>query len=344
MTLAYIRNKEENDFLKHFVVDFLRLGAVWNKSRRVFQWEDGSPLTYTNWVGISTCPEEYYNNDCSSSPSLCTIEMDASGSWNIYGCKSEAQGLCQRIEGGESTVIPPSTTPRVTMATTSRTPSTTTTTAESTTSNSSYSPFVVINIRLSALKEEVQGKFKNVNESINTLSEKVDKLSEKLENQTNQSENQIATFHDYLQKVHQRNLLLDENINRTNESIESVKDFGTKLISGHNKSIADIEMLKRLISGMKESMDELRNRSNYLTLDESKIMSLIYKLQDEEGGIKQKVGGNEDSVKSLSKKLIIFSVILTLSVLAFLINIGYKNYYSKRQFSYKNHNSCSVEL
>lgn len=70
MNLAFVRNEAENNFIKSHVVNYLRLGAVWNRTMKVFEWEDGSAMTYTNWNSGNVCGESNY---------CCTVEMVSSG-------------------------------------------------------------------------------------------------------------------------------------------------------------------------------------------------------------------------------------------------------------------------
>lgn len=92
MTVGFIRNNLENDYLMSHNIGFLRLGAVWNQPNHSFEWTDGSSMNYSNWKWSRT-----FRINCIDV--CCTVLMDQSGEWNIYGCASEppAYALCQKI-------------------------------------------------------------------------------------------------------------------------------------------------------------------------------------------------------------------------------------------------------
>lgn len=87
MKLGVIRDESENDFISRHVDGYLRLGAIWNRAKKSFQWEDGSEMNYTNWDSGPIC---YEPEDC------CTIEMVPSGTWDTFSCRSEAFALCEQ--------------------------------------------------------------------------------------------------------------------------------------------------------------------------------------------------------------------------------------------------------
>lgn len=85
MTLAFVRSAEENNFIKNFRKDMVRLGAVKDPFSRKYEWADGSEITYTNWSR-----DNYFYQGC------CSVEMDDSGRWRKYRGDS-SHLLCQKI-------------------------------------------------------------------------------------------------------------------------------------------------------------------------------------------------------------------------------------------------------
>lgn len=92
MTVAFIRNKSENDYLSSNSIGSLRLGAIWNQLNHSFEWTDGSYMNYTNWKWSRT-----FGINCTDR--CCTVMMDRFGKWNVCDCSSESPvyALCQQI-------------------------------------------------------------------------------------------------------------------------------------------------------------------------------------------------------------------------------------------------------
>ena len=85
MSLAYVRSPEENDFIKNFRTDHVRLGALKDPFSRKYEWADGSEITYNNWSR-----DNYFYQGC------CSVEMDELGKWRKYRGDS-SHLLCQKV-------------------------------------------------------------------------------------------------------------------------------------------------------------------------------------------------------------------------------------------------------
>lgn len=93
MSIAFIRDEAENNYLMKKNIGFLRLGVVWNQSKNSFEWGDGSEMNYTNWKW-----DWNYQVNCTNR--CCTVLMDQKGEWNICDCECvniNIYALCQQI-------------------------------------------------------------------------------------------------------------------------------------------------------------------------------------------------------------------------------------------------------
>lgn len=313
MTLAFIRDESENNFIKSHVVNYLRLGAVWNRTKKSFEWEDGTAMNYTNWNSISTCSE---SNSC------CTVEMTSNGKWNIYTCGSQAHALCEHNGATVSNAI-----------------------------NS-------LNDSLIALKEETDLKLinlivklddwtKNITNHVSDIvkdgvkeiiQEEVIKLiNDSRNHEIDEKMNNLTTLIDTkLEKVSQERISDEEKmkteIKKIGESIEALNQSRNQL---KNEVINEINQSKNqlkneVINEMKDELETIRNGSNYLTIDDSRMISMINQLESEKDEISHKLIDNEHSVDSLSKRMFVSLAITILLLIAFIITLGYKYYHDRK--------------
>ncbi len=74
------------------------LGSAWlgindRGVEGTYLWEDGSPVTYTSWVGSE--PNNYGNEDCAVNYQHLAAQADGGG-WNDINCTWEFDYVCER--------------------------------------------------------------------------------------------------------------------------------------------------------------------------------------------------------------------------------------------------------
>ncbi|XP_054706987.1 macrophage mannose receptor 1-like [Uloborus diversus] len=97
-TLASIHSQEEQNFINAtFLLEVERFG-VWiglndRGKEGDYQWEDGSPVTYTYWAPNEPAGERDHNEDCVE---LRFFPNPRNGEWNDLQCDADIPFICQK--------------------------------------------------------------------------------------------------------------------------------------------------------------------------------------------------------------------------------------------------------